>query len=37
MSATGGHYEVTDSGVHFMHEPPLPTPKDGQEFLERFQ
>lgn len=20
-----------------MHEPPLPTPKDGQEFLERFQ
>jgi hypothetical protein len=37
MSSAGGHYEVTESGVHFRHEPELPTPKDGQEFLERFQ
>lgn len=37
MSSAGGHYEVTESGVHFRHEPALPTPKDGQEFLERFQ
>uniref|UniRef100_A0A7S3Q3Z8 DNA-directed RNA polymerase RpoA/D/Rpb3-type domain-containing protein n=1 Tax=Chaetoceros debilis TaxID=122233 RepID=A0A7S3Q3Z8_9STRA len=36
MSASGGYYDVTESGIHFRHEPPLPTPKDGQEFLERF-
>ena len=36
-SDTGGVYDVTESGVHFRHMPPLPTPKDGQEFLERFR
>jgi hypothetical protein len=37
MSSSGGHYEVTESGVLFRHEEALPTPKDGKEFLDRFE
>jgi len=32
----GGFYDVTENGVQFCHVPPLPTPKDGKEFLKRF-
>lgn len=35
LSATGGTYDVNESGIHFRHAPPLPTPKDGAEFLSR--
>lgn len=37
MSNAGGVYSVTESGVHLQHLPSPPTPKDGQEFLERFR
>jgi len=33
----GGIYDVTESGIYLRHLPPLPTPKDGQEFLNRFR
>lgn len=36
VSESGGIYNVTESGVNFEHLPSPPTPKDGQEFLERF-
>jgi len=36
-SSCGGIYEVTESGTYLRHLPPLPTPKDGQEFLKRFR
>jgi len=34
-AATGGVYDVKESGVHFRHMPAPPIPKSGQEFLER--
>jgi hypothetical protein len=37
MPSSGGYYKVTESGIHFNHESDLPTPKDGKEFLDRFQ
>jgi len=33
----GGIYDVTESGIYLRHLPPLPTPKDGEEFLKRFR
>mmetsp|Transcript_35 Transcript_35/g.35 ORF Transcript_35/g.35 Transcript_35/m.35 type:complete len:404 (+) Transcript_35:104-1315(+) len=36
-SDSGGIYDVTESGVHFRHLASPPTPKDGEEFLERFR
>jgi hypothetical protein len=36
-SATGGVYNVTESGIEFNHMPPLDTPIDGAAFLERFR
>ncbi|KAL7530944.1 hypothetical protein ACHAWF_003568 [Thalassiosira exigua] len=35
LAATGGTYDVNESGVQFRHAPSLPTPKDGTEFLSR--
>ena len=37
LSATGGTYDVNEAGIHFHHAPPLPTPKDGTEFLSRLR
>lgn len=38
LSATGGVYDVNESGIHFRHAPTsLPTPKDGTEFLSRLE
>lgn len=37
LSTTGGTYEVNESGIQFRHAPPLPTPKDGTEFLARLR
>jgi len=37
LSSTGGIYDVNESGIQFRHAPPLPTPKDGTEFLSRIQ
>ena len=37
LSSTGGTYDVNESGIEFRHVPPLPTPKDGTEFLSRMQ
>lgn len=37
VSESGGIYSVTESGVQFDHLPSPPTPKDGNEFLERFR
>jgi len=36
-SSCGGIYDVTESGTYLRHLPPLPTPKDGEEFLKRFR
>ena len=33
----GGIYNVTESGILFQHGGELPTPKDGEEFLERMR
>ncbi|KAL7526439.1 hypothetical protein ACHAXR_002461 [Thalassiosira sp. AJA248-18] len=37
LATTGGTYDVNESGIEFRHVPPLPTPKDGTEFLSRLQ
>jgi len=37
LATTGGTYDVNESGIQFRHAPPLPTPKDGTEFLSRTQ
>mmetsp|Transcript_24750 Transcript_24750/g.59670 ORF Transcript_24750/g.59670 Transcript_24750/m.59670 type:complete len:439 (-) Transcript_24750:232-1548(-) len=37
LSATGGTYDVNEPGIQFRHAPPLPTPKDGTEFLSRLE
>ena len=36
-SATGGIYDVNESGIQFRHTPSLPTPANGDEFLKRFK
>jgi DNA-directed RNA polymerase I and III subunit RPAC1 len=36
-SATGGVYDVNESGIQFRHMPSLPTPANGDEFLKRIK
>ena len=36
-SATGGVYDVNESGIEFRHTPSLPTPANGDEFLKRLK
>jgi DNA-directed RNA polymerase I and III subunit RPAC1 len=37
VSATGGIYDVNESGIQFRHTPSLPTPANGDEFLKRLK
>ena len=37
LTATGGIYDVNESGIQFRHAPSLPTPANGDEFLKRLK